>query len=328
VYLNGHLKTLYTCKPQNPKSMKSLEYKLKTAGGREIQIYEWQPSDELSICGIVQIAHGMAEHAGRYSEFARFLNVHGFAVYANDHRAHGKTAASPDKVGIFDEQEGFANMVADCKQLSRHIKEKHPDKALYVFGHSMGSFIMRQYITESDIKIEGAILSGTADSPGLLGVVGKIACKLILLFYPRKSRSPLMDKMLFGLYNGHFKPNRTKFDWLSRDIEQVDKYIHDPFCGGVFSIGFYDHLVRFVLPVCSLATIKKIPEDLSVLIFSGDKDPVGNFGKGVSMVYQKFKKEGVINLTLKLFENGRHEMLNETNRHEVYQFILDWLKKN
>ena len=137
-----------------------------------------------------------------------------------------------------------------------------------------------------------------------------------------------MNNMTFGAFNKPFRPNRTKFDWLSRDDEQVDKYVADPFCGGVFSIGFFNDMLKGVLFVSKQKNINKTPKDLPVLIFSGDKDPVGNNGKGVTEVYKKFKKAGVKNLSLKLFTDGRHEMLNETNKNEVYQFVLNWLNMN
>jgi alpha-beta hydrolase superfamily lysophospholipase len=137
-----------------------------------------------------------------------------------------------------------------------------------------------------------------------------------------------MDKLSFGAFNNAFKPNRTKFDWLSRDNEQVDKYVNDPFCGSIFSVKFFNDMLKGLLFINKQSNIDKVAEDLSILLFSGDKDPVGNNGKGVTEVYNKFKIAGVINLTINLFTDGRHEMLNEVNRHDVYQFILEWLNKN
>jgi alpha-beta hydrolase superfamily lysophospholipase len=308
--------------------MTNSEYTLKMSDGVDIQVYEWLPDKPENIKAILQIAHGMAEHASRYSNFAEFMVSNNFAVYANDHRGHGKTAGSLENVGFIAPKNGWNLMVNDFRQISLHIKKKHTDKALYVFGHSMGSFIVRNFIANPGIKIEGAILSGTGGNPGLLGQIGVLLTKLIMLFYPAKSPSPFMDRLSFGKFNNAFKPNRTKFDWLSRDNIQVYKYIDDPFCGTIFSIGFFNNLLNGLNYVSKQKTIDLVAEDVALLIFSGEKDPVGNNGKGVTEVYNKFKKAGIKNVTLKLFPNARHEMLNETNNLEVYQFILDWLKKN
>ncbi len=308
--------------------MNSNEFKLETIDGAKIHVYEWLPDDSGEIIGLVQLAHGMAEHAGRFEDFARFLTFNNYAVYANDHRGHGKTAGSLDNVGFLAPKKGWDKVVSDFRQLSLYIKEKNKDKPLYVFGHSGGSFIVRKFILDPGNKLQGVIISGTGGDPGILGVVGVLITRVMMIFYPAKSPSPFMNKLTFGSFNKPFKPNRTKFDWLSHDNEQVDKYAADPYCGSVFSIGYFNDLAKAVLFVNKQKNINKIPQDLPVLIFSGEKDPVGNNGKGVREVYHKFKRAGVRNLTLKLFDNGRHEMLNETNKREVYQFILDWIKMN
>ena len=308
--------------------MKSDEFKLKAADGAEIHVYEWLPDDSGEIIGLVQLAHGMAEHAGRFKDFARFLTLNNYAVYANDHRGHGKTAGSLDKVGFLAPENGWDKVVSDFKLLSLYIKEKNKDKELYIFGHSGGSFIVRKLILDPGTKLQGVIISGTGGDPGMLGVMGVLITRVMMIFYPANSPSPLMDTLTFGSFNKQFKPNRTKFDWLSHDNEQVDKYVADPYCGGVFSIGYFNDLARAVLFVNKQKNINKTPKDLPVLIFSGENDPVGNNGKGVKEVYHKFRRAGVRNIVLKLFDNGRHEMLNEINKNEVYQFILDWIKMN
>lgn len=308
--------------------MKSSEYKLRTHDNTEIQVYEWAPDDDKSIKGIVQIAHGLAEHAFRYSDFANFLTENGFAVFADDHRGHGKTAGDLKNVGFLGTKNGWDNIVADLKFLSNYAKEKYPNKSFFILGHSFGSFLSRNYVMDVSLKLNGAIFSGTACSPGLLGYFGIMITNLLMLFYPKNSPSNLMDKLSFGAYNAPFKPNRTKFDWLSRDKEQVDKYVQDPYCGSIFSISAFNELLKGLLFVNRKKNINKTPEDLSILLFSGDKDPVGNFGKGVNEVYANYKKAGIKDITMKLFSDGRHEMLNETNKMEVYEFVLNWLKRN
>lgn len=308
--------------------MKSNEFKLKTADGIEIHVYEWLPDDAGRIKGLVQLAHGMAEHAGRFEDFARFLTLSDFAVYASDMRGHGKTAGSLKNLGFLASKNGWDKLVSDFRQLSLYVKEKNKDKPLYIFGHSGGSFVIRKFMLQSGNTLQGAIISGTGGNPGILGYLGVFMTRVLMLFNEEKSPSPLMDNMTFGAYNKPFRPNRTKFDWLSRDNEQVDKYIADPFCGGISSIRFFNDLINAVLFVNKQKNINNMPENLPVLVFSGDKDPVGNSGKGVIEVYNKFRKAGVKNLTLKLFAGGRHEMLNEINKNEVYQYILDWIQLN
>jgi alpha-beta hydrolase superfamily lysophospholipase len=308
--------------------MKSTEFKLKASDGAEIHVYEWLPDDAGKIKGSVQIAHGMAEHSGRYEDFARFLTLNDFAVFAGDLRGHGKTAGTLNNLGFLAPKNGWDKLVSDFRQLSLYIKEKNKGQPLYIFGHSGGSFVIRKFILEPGTKLQGAIISGTGSHPGILGHIGVFMTRVIMLFNPAKSPSPFMDNMTFGAYNKPFRPNRTKFDWLSRDNGQVDKYVADPYCGGVSSIGFFNDLLNAVIFVNKQKIINNTSKDLPVLIFSGDKDPVGNNGKGVTEVYNKFKKAGIKNLTLKLFTDGRHEMLNETNKNEVYQYILDWIKMN
>ncbi len=308
--------------------MKSNEYKLKVTEDHEIQVYEWLPDNAENIKGILQISHGMAEHAKRYKYFAAFLTKNNYAVYVNDHRGHGKTAGKIDKLGFFSEENGWRKVVDDLKALSLHVKEKHPNKAYFVFGHSMGSFLMRDYISNPPFKLSGAVISATAGDPGFLGKIGVLITRILLLFVSSKKKSKLMDSLSFGAYNNKFKPNRTKFDWLSRDNEQVDKYVEDPYCGFICSTLFFKDLLTGLLSVNKQSFIDLVAEDLPILFFAGDNDPVGNFGKGVIEVRDKFINAGVKDIDFKLFEGGRHEMLNEINKDEVYRFVLNWLNKN
>jgi len=222
----------------------------------------------------------------------------------------------------------YGNRIHPTEQTNQKIKEDNPKIPVYIFGHSMGSFVVRNFIMNPKISVAGAILSGTGGNPGILGNIGLMLTKMIMIFKPAQSPSPLMDTLSFGKFNAAFKPNRTKFDWLSRDNIEVDKYIGDPFCGTIFSVGFFKDLLTGVRFVNNQKNMEQVPEDLPILMFSGAKDPVGNNGQGVTEVYNKLKKAGVKNMTMRLFEEGRHEMLNEINKMDVYQFILDWLQKN
>ncbi len=306
--------------------MKYKNFKHKLDTGTEVQIYEFLPDDEQNIKGIIQIAHGMAEHSARYSDFASFLCKNGFAVYANDHRGHGKTADTNDDLGFFDHSEGWNKVVDDLKAVSRYINEQYTDLPFLVFGHSMGSMLMRNYIMNPPVKLSGAIICGTAGHPGALGKMGLAITKFLMLFNNKKSKSKFIDSLSFGAYNNNFKPTRTKFDWLSRDNNEVDKYIEDPLCGFLFSLKAYNDLIGGLLYVNTQKNINKTNADLPICLISGDKDPVGNNGKGITELYNNYKKAGVKNIKMNLFKDARHEILNETNKEEVYNYILDWIK--
>jgi len=263
----------------------SKEYKIKTTDNQEIQVYEWIPQDEQSVKAVLQIAHGMAEHAARYENFALFLNKNGYAVFANDHKGHGKTAGSVENLGYFADKNGFELVVNDMNSLTDKINERFPGKPVFLLGHSMGSFLSRYYSIKNASKLKGLILSGTAGHPGMLGKVGKMLSSVIMAFTGKRSQTPLMTKMSFGAFNNEFKPNRTEFDWLSRDNQNVDKYINDPFCGTIFTIGFYNDLLGGLLHVNNQAIINEISTELPVYLIAGDKDPVSKNGKGVTEVY-------------------------------------------
>ena len=308
------------------KKMKTSEFKIRVSENIEIHVYEWLPDTEPK--AILQIAHGMAEHAARYANFAEFLTNNGYAVYANDHRGHGKTAGNVEKLGFFAEKDGWSFVMHDMYKLTLEIKKRNPDKAVFLFGHSMGSFLSRYYITQYASDIKGVILSGTGGHPGILGNIGVFITKMLIAFYGKKAQSPLMSKLSFGEFNKVFKPNRTEYDWLSRDDAQVDKYVADPFCGTVFTTGFYKDMLKGLLDVSTQKSIDEIPENLPIYLFSGNNDPVGENGKGVKEVYEKYKKAGIKNVSIKLYENARHETLNETNNDEVYNDILKWLNEH
>jgi len=308
--------------------MNKSEYKLKASDGTQIHVYEWLPDEPSDVKACLQIAHGMAEHAKRYDDFATFLNKNGFAVFANDHRGHGKTAGSVENLGYFADENGFETVVDDMRVLTEKIRAEFPEKPVFLLGHSMGSFLSRYYAIEDASKIKGLILSGTAGDPGMLGKVGKTLSKLIAAFSGKKSPTPLMTALSFGAYNKQFKPNRTEFDWLSRDNEQVDKYVNDPYCGTVFTAGFYTDMLGGLLYVNQEAAIAKMRKDLPVYLISGDKDPVSENGKGVKEVFEKMKKAGLNDVEMKLYPDARHEILNELNKEEVYQDILNWLNKH
>ena len=297
----------------------------QTNDGTEIYANKWKVENEETPRAIVQIAHGMAEHIERYNSFSNELISHNLFVYGNDHRGHGKTGTNSKSFGYFADEHGFEKVVNDMSALTNIIKMDYPDIPIILFGHSMGSFLSRRYIQLHGDRIDGVILSGTGGDPGLMGKIGRMIAKREMKKNGPQTPSPLMNKLTFGSYNKGFAPTRTEFDWLSRDAAEVDKYIEDPFCGGVFTAGFFNDLLEGIEIINNPSNIAKIPMNLPIYLLSGSKDPVGRNTKGVMKTYQAFIKAGIRDVTYKLYDNARHEILNEINRDEVAADIIHWI---
>ncbi|GGK30926.1 alpha/beta hydrolase [Caldalkalibacillus thermarum] len=294
--------------------------------GVEIVAKKWE-TDQANPKAVVQIAHGMAEHIQRYEDFAKYLVKHHVAVYGNDHRGHGLTGQKMGITGYFADEDGFDKVVGDMMQLTNIIKTEHPGVPVFLFGHSMGSFLARRYIQLYGDQLQGVILSGTGGDPGLLGKLGKLVAQYEIRNKGRKTPSPLLNKLTFGSFNKRFKPNRTAFDWLTRDEREVDKYIEDPLCGGICTAGFFYDLFHGLQVIHDQGQVAQIPKDLPLLFISGDQDPVGKQGKGVLAAVQMYKRAGLKHVSYKLYKDGRHEILNELNRQDVYADIVSWLEE-
>jgi len=308
--------------------MKADTFTYKASDGTKIFAYRWLPAAKSKIKAAVQIAHGMAEHAARYERFAKKLTAAGYAVYANDHRGHGKTAGSLENVGYLADERGWEKVVDDMYVLTGIIKKENKKVPVFLFGHSMGSFLSRQYAMLHGGELKGLILSGTGGDPGLLGKIGLLVAKREAAKKGRRAKSPLLDKLSFGAFNKAFRPNRTNFDWLSRDNAEVDKYVADPFCGEVFTSGFFCDMLGGLAFINNKNNIRNIPRDLPVYLFSGSLDPVGAQTKGVLQVYNSCVNAGIKDVTYKFYRDGRHEMLNETNRDEVFADVIAWLDRH
>ena len=301
-------------------------FDLPTDDGLTLFVYRWMP-ENVPLRAVVQIAHGMAEHAARYERFAAALCRAGIGVYANDHRGHGRTAGGPENIGYFADADGWNKVVADMGQLCAAIGRENPGVPIFLFGHSMGSFLSRTFISRRGNEIRGAILSGTGGDPGLLGKIGLFIARALCFIKGAKSPSPLLNALSFGGFNKPFRPNRTEFDWLSRDAAEVDKYVADPLCGAVFTAGFFVDLIGGINEIHTPDTFTRTPGDLPILLFSGARDPVSADGKGVREVFDAYQKAGAVDIQMTLYEDGRHEMLNETNRDEVTENIIQWIQE-
>lgn len=280
----------------------------------------WMPSGEPR--AVVQIAHGMAEHSARYERFAEELNAAGYAVYANDHRGHGRTADART-LGHFPMDGGWDRVVEDLHEVSllaaREVGDGVP---VVLLGHSMGSLLARSYGARYGGRLAGLVISGTPADVGVLGRVGRLVALAEGRVRGAAHPSSLLDTMSFGAFNKPFEPARTKFDWLSRDEDAVDSYVADPLCGFVCTDGFYAAMLDGLHRVNRRAGL---PAALPVLVISGDADPAGKSGDGVRPVVDLFRGEGVRDVTLTLYPGARHEILHETNRDEVVADILAWL---
>ena len=301
--------------------------KIKRKDGSEIFIHKWVNDniDMADIKGIFQIVHGAAEHAKRYEQFAEKLNELGYVVVGDDHSGHGVAAKGDGNLGFFGEENGWNRLVEDEVLITKHIIEQYPDKPIILFGHSMGSFISRDYIRVHSHKLDGLVISGTGNQSKGLIKLAKLIARSEMKIRGDRHRSVMLDNLSFGKFNDNFKPNRSEFDWLSRDPDKVDEYITDEKCGFICTTSMFNDLSKGLLSISNLKTLENCNKSLPILFISGTKDPVGDFGKGVRNVFDNYKAAGFDDVSMDLYPNARHELLNETNRLDIYLDILKWL---
>jgi alpha-beta hydrolase superfamily lysophospholipase len=301
--------------------MKSSTFTFKDQDGVEIFVYKWEPDSAAK--AVVQISHGMMEHAARYARFAEALTKAGYNVYANDQRGHGKTAKTPEEKGLMGPN-GWNGAVAALKALTDVIKKENPNLPVFLLGHSWGSFMAQNYIQEWGSGLKGAILSGTNGKQAMIGI-GSIIAKGEAKKKGYNAPGDKLDALSFNGYNKRVKNPKTKSDWLSRDEKEVEKYVNDPDCGFVCKIGFFVELLTGLKKIWTKEQEAKIPKDLPIYLFAGSDDPVSSYTKGIQALIQRYKKLGIKDLSYKFYEGGRHEMLNETNREEVFKDVISWL---
>lgn len=273
----------------------------------------------------ILILHGMAEHQKRYYNFSEFLVNQGIDVYLYDHRGHG-TDTIISELGFISPMDGYQLLIHDAITVCKYIEQNNRSNKFFVLGHSMGSLIARTIMTAS-IKTNGFILVGTTHPSKLITNLGLFLSTIMIKIKGPKKVSPYMNHMIFGSKKFTSLTSRTKFDWLTRNNPVVGSYIHDPYCGFTCTISFYHDLLKLV----NLATKKKplvhIKKELPIYILSGEKDPVGNYGKEPNKLYQIYKKVGFSTVQIKLYPDCRHEILNELNKDEVYTDLYQWINK-
>lgn len=280
---------------------------------------------ENEVKAIFQISHGMAEHGERYEDFANYLCQKGFAVAVEDHIGHGKSVNSDDDLGYFGESMGWDAFVEDEKTLTEILKKDFAEVPIVFFGHSMGSFVAREYIRRygNDERIKAAVFCGTSGKNPAAAIAIRLA-GIIAKSKGSKHRSEFINKIAFGSYNSKIKDAETPFDWLTSDKNIVSKYIADKYCGFLFTAAGYKDLFSILHLVSGKQWYKDMTNDLPILLTAGEDDPVGTYGKGVKQVHNDLKQAGAKDVTLKLYPDMRHEILNETKNAVVYEDIAAW----
>jgi len=292
---------------------------------------------------VLHIVHGMAEHSSRYGILARRLVKEGIEVWAADQRGHGETAKNEKnnpgrggKLGHCADGDGFARVTLDIGILNKAVRDEYPKLPIYLLGHSWGSFIAQNYIENFDGKLKsenpavlaGCILSGTRGPDGIKIAIGAPFMSFLAFILGERHHSRIAKAMADGPYSKAFRPNRTNFDWISRDERVVDAYVADPFCGKLCSVGFYRDMARALKRIHKTEEMAKIRKELSVYIFSGSADPVGDMGASPAALAVAYRHLGITDLETVLYPDARHETLNETNRDEVHGSLLSWLLRH
>lgn len=299
------------------------EYTFPSASGLcDIYAQSAAPIDYGSIRGVVQISHGMAEYSNRYAQFALALCKSGYAVFVSDHIGHGSSVTNKDMLGFFGDN-GEETFVEDMKALTDIIKSEYNDLPLYLLGHGMGSLIARKYTAKYGYLLDGVIYTGTSGENPALGIGIQLANTLIKQNGPYY-RSELLDTIAFGAYNRKTE-KRTDCDWVSRDTKEVDKFIADELCGYKYTVSGMKALFLTLKAVSTRRWYNSVPLSMPILLLSGSMDPIGDYSKGVNEVYKNLKKTGHKYVTIKLYDGARHEILNEINRKEVFDDIIEWL---
>lgn len=298
-------------------------FTLTTPDGTDLFVYCWLPMEKPK--AVVQIAHGLAEHAGRYARLADALTSVGYAVYANDHRGHGRTVKSAGDLGFFAERDGWRKCVDDLWRINRHVTATHPGLPIILLGHSMGSSLAEQFMGDHGDVLAGVVLSGANGKPTFLAKVGGAITRAERVRLGARGRSKLVQSLTFDAFNKKFVPARTEFDWLSRDPAEVDKYVADPLCGFAATVQLWIDLLDGWAAVSSATHRNRVPKTLLVYLIAGKRDPVSGNTRQLEPWMAEYRAAGMVNLTHKFYHDARHELFNEINRDEVTGNLVGWL---
>lgn len=286
-------------------------------------VNRWLPAGAAK--AIVLLAHGMAEHGGRYARLGDALCGAGFGLYAHDQRGHGKTAERGTP-GYFADHDGWCAVVSDVATLQQHINQAHPGVPVFLLGHSMGSYVAQSYLLHHSASLHGAILSASNFQPPMLYRAASLIARFERWRQGPTGRSTLIDWLSFGSFNKAFKPNRTRYDWLSRDPAEVDAYAADPLCGFRCTNQFWIDLLGGLQQISTPANLSQIDASLPILIIGGECDPV-SAGKRLTDLANALRQSGNQSVQLKMYPQARHELFNETNRDAVMADVIAWLEQ-
>lgn len=280
---------------------------------------------EGEVRAVVQLSHGMIDYVGRYKELAEYFAARGIAFAGNDHLGHGATAAREDDFGFFADRDGYKLVIDDLYKMNSLIREAIPSAPIVMLGHSMGSFMARLYAVKYPDSISALIIHGTG-GPNPMLAPGKLLAKLLRAIYGTRHRSKLITSLAFGYYNSKFPKEEGENAWLTRDVARVADRDSDPYTSYKFTLAGYIDLFTVLGESNSKEWFLKYPKEMPTLVISGDADPVGDYGKGVKYVYESLLATGVRNITLKLYEDARHELFNEFNSDEVSDYLVRWIE--
>lgn len=297
----------------------------RSSADRPLTLYLWRPEGEVR--GVVQLVHGMAEHIARYDRLARALCQAGYAVAGHSHIGHGEDAQQQE-LGYFGAKHGWDHLVQDVYAAQQLAKQRFPDKKYTILGHSMGSFVVREFLLRYGEQVDAAVICGTGWFPRAVCDAAMLAATLCGVTGGWQKPAPMVDRLMSKDNNKLFAPARTAFDWLSRDEAQVDLYCADPRCGFLFTArGYYD-MFSGLRRLSMLNRLSALPKTLPVLFIAGGSDPVGAQGAGVRTVAKQFENAGVRDVTVKIYDGARHELFNEINRDEVTVDLIAWLDRH
>jgi len=302
-------------------------FQLQMSDGRAIHVYRWLPQGPARAALLV--VHGMAEHGARYARLAQGLNGAGCAVYALDLPGHGRSVRSPEELGHFADREGWTYALDALQLVRRQAAQEQAGLPLFLLGHSMGSFLGQHYIVEHGEDLAGVILSASSGSMGPMRAPGALLLKLEAALLGARHPSALAEALSFKAFNKKFAPVRTPFDWLSRDPAEVDQYVADPLCGFRCSASLWASLLAAGASLLDPQRLARIPKSLPVLLIAGSDDPVSFGAKGPELLSRAYRAAGLKEVTVKIYEGGRHELLNEIApcREQVTADLLEWLNR-
>lgn len=292
--------------------------------GTKIHGVRWEP-EQGELQGILQITHGMVEYVERYDGFAEFMTEQGFLVVGHDHLGHGASVVSKEYWGYFAKENGSDILVEDMNQLRTMTQKEYPALPYFMLGHSMGSFLLRKYLSKYGKNLQGAIVMGTGSQPDHMVKMGKALCKFMACFRGWSHRSRMVQNMAFSGNNKKFEPEGLPNAWLTRDKEIVNAYNSEPQCTFLFTLNGFYNLFDTIYYINRPEHIGAIPKELPMFFVSGEEDPVGGFGEGVKKACETYEKAGIEDITWKLYPLDRHEILNELDRQKVYEDIYAWI---